>query len=395
MDTIGQRVAARYQQKIAESIGNPEDLIRAFERGVTNFADMEPLIPEMERAMKNLETCSGPQCDEDRTFVRQNEYRFVAKTTVSFQFLQVPGSQLFLALLQQYELSGNLRKVIEQSAKFWAKIRVQRAAKGKEVETYKKHLALYRSQLEAAKAALKSPVRGQGGEIDPTLKVGPFRVINTGEFPPETMETISKVVEKAHHLLTSKGLGKVCYGDVLVSNTLARPNVLAFYLTDKDEFFIRANLKGKETNAVQTLIHELAHRLQFKFMKSKEAEIKSIYTKLTWKERDRDRAVLSDPALKPQPGETLPYKGETLVVTKVVYDTVHLTIPDEPNSKLSMPLRTWLKVKGIDTSNHGGGSSFITPYAATNFEENFAEMVSYYCLGKLPRDQEEMLEAIL
>lgn len=40
-------------------------------------------------------------------------------------------------------------------------------------------------------------------------------------------------------------------------------------------------------------------------------------------------------------------------------------------------------------------SGFVTGYAGTDAAENFAEMVAYYCSGKLPEDQVEMLKAII
>ena len=40
-------------------------------------------------------------------------------------------------------------------------------------------------------------------------------------------------------------------------------------------------------------------------------------------------------------------------------------------------------------------SGFVTDYAKKDEQENFAEMVAAYCLGKLPEDQVEMLKALL
>lgn len=51
-------------------------------------------------------------------------------------------------------------------------------------------------------------------------------------------------------------------------------------------------------------------------------------------------------------------------------------------------------VKGLKPKSVPG-SGFITPYAGKDADENFAEMVSYYCLDELPQDQVELLEKVL
>jgi Mlc titration factor MtfA (ptsG expression regulator) len=183
---------------------------------------------------------------------------------------------------------------------------------------------------------------------------------------------------------------------------------LAFYLIGKDEMFIRADLKGHEHDAVETTIHELAHRLQFKFLDSnKHSAIKSMYRRIEDGSQGAEDAaiqkLLDDPTTKPQEGDVVvePRKKLELVFKRLDYRhgkmVAVLKLKDESDTRaneLSLSIKGWYSLKGIklDIAKVGG---FITPYAATHPDENFAEMVSAYCMGKLHPSQVEMLEAII
>jgi hypothetical protein len=398
MDLVA-RVALRYALKVADAIGDPTTIIRKFEEVLTRFASLEPLIPEMKDAWAVIQQAdpNNPNFAPASRFYSSNKFDFFYKVKNGYvQFYNV-AFELWLAFLQQYELTPVLRKRVEAASKFYSRRSVQKPAFGKEVEVYEKYLATYRDQLELAKTILaQAKTRGQGGTDagSPAKKAGPFTIVNTGGFPDETIEEAAKVVETAAELLHRKGLSKVCYGEILLANTLSKANVLAFYLVGNDEMFVRANLKGKQHDAVRTVVHELAHRLHFKFLKSKDRDIRSIYFKLGMKEKDRQRAIINNPALRPQPGEKLVSKGKTYEVANVVYDTVHLHQEGDPKAKATVPLVAWLEMKGVDTSTHGA-STFVTTYAKKNHEENFAEMVAFWCLNKLPEDQAVMLEEVL
>jgi hypothetical protein len=65
----------------------------------------------------------------------------------------------------------------------------------------------------------------------------------------------------------------------------------------------------------------------------------------------------------------------------------------EPTVRGRIPLENYAAAKGILPTIHHSG--FVTGYAKTDSGENFAEMVAFYCAGKLPPDQVEMLKAII
>jgi hypothetical protein len=102
-------------------------------------------------------------------------------------------------------------------------------------------------------------------------------------------------------------------------------------------------------------------------------------------------------ALYPNAGDKLVFKGENLVVTGVDFmkSKVNLAIADDPKSLLSMKIDAWCRVNNIQVVPPEEFKGFVTQYAATDPDENFCEMVSYYALGKLPKVQIPLIEAIL
>lgn len=414
------RVAARWQKRLADVIGDPQKLIQKFEVVVNDLAVLEKDIPWMQEAEKlweaeaklwGLNHYEKLKKDGDPKLKLIKDYlslRFDYSLKVKFSthgFQRAEAQYLFLGLLQRYDLPPETRKSIEAAAKYHASRR-KTPSKEDALEAYTKMMGTIRGQLAAAKDALAhGKLRGtaenqpEAGQKD--LRAGPFRVVNTGGFDDTTMAEAQAVVEKANQLLQAKGLGRVCYGDVLVSRTLTKQNVLAFYLVDKDELFVRANLRGKQHDAVQTICHELAHRLHFKFLKAKDRDIRSIYAQIARKtnwvdKKNKIQEVLKDhPVL---PGDTIVGKANRIYeVVGPGYGSgglrVELQRKDDPSQKAHIGLEAYLMTKGLLTTQDL--SSFVTGYAAKNHEENFAEMIAYFCLGKLPEDQVEMLKAVL
>lgn len=337
---------------------------------------------------------------EDRKRISELEYQvlYPIMKFPSRSFLRVRAlgvRDLFLGLLQEYVLPPAIRKKVEAAAKFYAKGKALDAKKEVAGETYKKMLAAYQEHFLLAKTALTQGTHRSEPEAQSNWTAGPFRLINTGGFDDKAMTTVQEVVEKAVQLLNGKGLGKVCYGDIHISNTVGRSSsVLAFYMLGKDEMFVRGNLKGKQMHALSTVIHELAHRLQFKFLSGKKGEIDKLYSTLSFGGGDRARVkeVLENPSLKPQPGDTITSGRTTYVVESVVYDTVHLSDPKD-GRKAKIPLLGYLEEKGLEPEIVDEG--FVTRYAKTSPEENFADMVQFYCRGKLGPKLTEKLEEIL
>jgi hypothetical protein len=181
----------------------------------------------------------------------------------------------------------------------------------------------------------------------------------------------------------------------VTNNVSNNAKILAFYALQTDEMFVRGNLKGKQSPAVGTFIHELGHRLHVKFLASKNDQIKALYNTLKQGEDGSVRDLLGDKSKWPQPGDPYEEKGKTFEVDRVGLNqalnyTVFLHLQGEPRVKVSLPLQGWMAAKGFRPKE-----VFITPYARTNYSENFAEMFENYIQGTLPDGQVQMLEAII
>ena len=413
MDPLAHKVARRF---LADIIGNPHQLLQKYDAAVERVSDMEPLLPKMREGQKIAERTPNaewlahkgelaPHENELVNLYFKNIYRVVVRVNLD-TFHHAEAWSLFLAILQQYDLSPATRKPIEVASKFFARSRIQAPKKPVAIDTYETFLKTLRGFSLAARDALAHGKPRAGGASESNVapdkvRAGPFTLINTGGFKDSVLADCAKVVEVAAHQLQSHGLGNVCYGDVLISNTLMKSNVLAFYLIQKDEMFVRANLRGKEGAAIQTVVHELGHRLMYKFLSSKHREIEHIYNTLKSKSSaSRAEALiqlLKDPALKPKPGDTFVSKGEEFTVTGLDVNSrgvmVQLVTKAQPIVKARIPLEAYAAAKGtLPKINH---SSFVTGYAGTDAAENFAEMVAYYCEGRLPADQVEMLKSVL
>ncbi len=430
LDPLAYTVARRF---VADEIGNPQALLKLYDLAVQHLAaDLEPILPKMREAQKFIEAHAGegiqrkalrnelaPHENELVNLYSKNIYRVGSRIGLEVMKHANPWS-LFLAILQQYELVPASRKAIETASKYFAKTRIQRP-KNLDVwiDAYENFLKTLRAfSLAAHDAIAHGKPRAAGGaggaggaeaqELVPEkVKAGPFTIINTGGFNDTVIAECARVIEVAAHQLQSHGLGRVCYGDVLISNTLSKANVLAFYLLQKDEMFVRANLKGKEGAAVETLTHELGHRLMYKFLTSKHKEIRNIYNTIARKRSEAKSEAISliwkDPNLKPKPGDIfVSGKGEEFVVTgfdvsprKGIIVQLVAKVQPEPGVtvKATIPLESYALAKGIFPKiKHSG---FVTGYAAKNADENFAEMVAHYCADKLPEDQVEMLKNLL
>ncbi len=412
---IIQNVVARF--KLADSIGDPSALIREFEVVLNNMASFEANLPRarvVENILKEAQRIAilpiqsrPPSTPEGDNAVRNagREYAvhkstFASAVKYSYPRFQRSGYALFFSLLQQYDLPPKIRKGVEAAAKYYSKSRINVNPKPWEVlDLFEKYMSLYREQFELATMALtqsKHRVEGEEGSSAKLIKAGPFTIVNTGGFDEKVVQTVSEVVEKAASLLQRKGLGKVCYGDILITNTLLKSTVLAFYMSDKDELFVRANLR-KGHDVVRLVIHELGHRLHHKFLKSKDRDLQMLYYNLGRSEQDRVQDLINNPESHPKPGETMQSKGKTYEVVRTVYDKVHLVRQDDPKQIAAISLLSWIQIKsglktGLDLTPD---SAFITGYAKTSYKENFAEMVAFYCLDQLPEAQVKMLEALL
>lgn len=361
---------------------------------VADAEDVRPLLDAFRRGVASME----------RKWAELNENQEDSMTPVralvflpgAFDVLQRTARTLFLGILQQYAIpSAADRKLIEKASKEFSKTRIQRPKREKALEALRAKVEEYQAFADAAERVLRKGVLHTNEGSETTTVAGCFTLVNTGGFTSSQMADVVKVVEKAAAMIKAKGFSRICYGTIQVTNTVSSSSrVLAFYHVSKDELFVRGNLKGKQGPALDTIIHELGHRMHLKFLKSKDKEIKGIYDALARGEDLALQEALKDKTNWPKPGDTIQEGKTTYVVEKVElnrrYDyVVHLHRQEDPLRKATMPLRAWLSEKG------GKASTFVSAYAKTNPAENFAEMFARYVEGTLPGEQVRLLETVL
>ena len=296
-------------------------------------------------------------------------------------------TNFFEGLLQSYKAAPKDQKLLEKGSQEFSKTQTRRSRDPLKDLAEKKEL--YHKLYEAAKRTIE---KGEELSSGGPMKAGSFILVNTGGFNEKTMEVVQGLIEKADRLLHAKRLGKICYGEVNVTGTIRKASTLAYYALDSDELFVRSNLKGKSGPALQTILHELAHRLQYKFLGGAGNKgIRELYILLSSEARQKLQAIKDDKDKWPKEGDVIEINREKVKVISVSLNRQYnfdIHVEDVHGRRLRIPLDSYLTVTHKT-------SSFITPYAATNPDENFAEMVSFYCLNELPPDQVKMLEDIL
>jgi len=328
---------------------------------------------------------------------------------ISFDSLREYAQPLFWAILQQLSLPANLTKKVQAASKYWAKSRLNKpradnrpwayAFRHKEYPgLFLANLGTWREHLALAYECLEKGV-SHGESTKSKVQAGPFTLVNTGSFSDDIMENVKQAVLKAAKAMTNIGLGKVCYGDILVSKQIqSRSNVLAFYLLASDEMFVRADAKATH-DIVQTICHELAHRFENKFSVPSR-DINNLYKTIA--RYDGGQAIAMSGW--PEVGRKIKYKKLDLVVVKVdkVGNKITFEQPPAPGlikrKRYSAPLEWWIENidVGAKIERSPDFKGFISPYAKKGGpSENFAEMVAYHALGELPASMVSLLKPLI
>ena len=314
-------------------------------------------------------------------------------TRVPSMFLTVFGlRQFFREMLSQYAMSSADRAVIERAARDldrhkstkmwnWSRVKVE--------ATYKKRLADFRKYLEVATRVTSFGRRLSKAE--PRRQAGGLELVNAGGFPPEVMQLAEQVVAQAADILKARGLDKLLYGSVRVVNTIrGNTKQVAFYDHSTDGMFVRANVKGQMGPAVNTVIHELAHRLHMRFLDDR--EVQNFYDDVQERSELKMARAKADPAgLLPAVGTEFEDGGKQWVVRSVVHPhrgsrrdgqiVIRKVEQAQAGPDYAMTFKGWITHKNI-----AAASDFVTAYAQKNAEENFAETLVAYLMGRLPEN---------
>jgi hypothetical protein len=407
--SLAQKIARRFQ---AELVGNPKELVVEFENILKRFEMPKTTLAESKLILEDpaMQGQAGARSPDLRTAVSISSGA-IGIVKRGHGLISGIGHKLFLSILQTYTLPPALRKKIEIASRVYLK-ETRPRFKNKHgnglyleyIVAYEKYFGMLSDHLDFAKEAIRigkehAEEAPEGGAAT-KFKVGPFTVVNTGGFSDKQMAEVREVVAKAATLLQSSGLSQVCYGEIQVTNTLWKANVLAFYLVGKDEMFIRANVKANH-DTVRTVLHELGHRFEHKFLKGGSRAVNQLYRLLSGQEMSRKNRY--DESMVPKPGEKLTSKGKTYLVTKAVpvggkEYKIYLQQEDDPKVQASISLEGWLSSFTVsrDVDADPNYIGFVSNYAKTGGpSENFAEMFAFYCMNKLPALQSAPFESIV
>lgn len=451
MPDLEHRVVARHRQ--AAAIVDTDETYRLLRQNLDKFDEHESLATRAQGLLAVLKKGAARQAWDDPEYQRARTAMddldsdlHQVELAVSYNF-KLEFHRLWplaLEVLRRYSLSATLRKRVEALAKYWHSkqtVRVPRLPKSgwdrvdaivtlylKQVETVRSHIGVI------GEALCKGRLISEGDAADPVkIKVGPFTLVNTGGFSEDVMQDVAQAVKAAADAASTSGFGKVCYGDVLVSQQISGKNTQAFYMPKSDEFFVRADAK-RVGRTLHHILHELGHRMEERFLTGK---LKAASGYLFMEVGEKHYGELE--AIGPKPGE--PFRdskdGMDYVVDKVTDKMVHLrpqrteaflkdvrrrasrrlvqqglrAMPGTPeyeaamlpvvdsiirNYKARISIDGWYQKKGIDPRRDKVDfKGYVTGYAATNSSENFAEMFAFYCLGELPPTQAALFERVM
>lgn len=290
---------------------------------------------------------------------------------------------LFLDILRNYQMTPATRKKVESIAKFYAASRKAKPPKETAQKTYE---ALVDTVQGHAALAREIVNKGELCTHEDACQARCFRLVNTGHFDLKTMHAAQKVVDDAARRIEEAGFGRLCYGDVFITRTVAKGHVLAFYMVSEDRMYVRSNLKGEEGPAIATLIHELGHRLEFKFLPEKRQAIESLYRQYT--RMGRGHVVHH---VEPVVGAHITVKKTQWIITRFDRDKVYLQLAEDPTVTASMKRDGWALMSGAQRE----GDPFPSEYSTRSANELFAELFAGYVLGTLTTTQKHDFESLL
>lgn len=218
-------------------------------------------------------------------------------------------------------------------------------------------------------------------------KVDGFTVNNKGGFPENKVEAVLSVVKKGASTLRQHGLGEIIYGDINIVGNISSSRHLAWYFRTKDYLEIRADMKSN-LESVKTFLHELGHRYWFRAASNKQRHAFTQYYKdLKSNLRHTSRLPQRGDKVQINPRQVIEYSGGS-----VDRPGKHVVIVHQRNKSFDSLLTTERLKKFFAATDLGG---FVSPYASTNEEENFAEMFAFWLMGDLNPEQKEAFESML
>lgn len=277
-------------------------------------------------------------------------------------------------------------------------------------DTVKEHPALLASTVrdvkEWRKAIRTLELASTLGDEALEIKRGPFTVVPIPGLSKTDMEGALEALDAATLKLQAK-CPKVLYGKVFFSKHIQK-GTSARYFDDKDALALNV-LAKKRFDDIFTIIHELGHRHQYKFL-SKEGQTKywdlstrKVYEKIHFDAKLREQ--VADEAVQlaklKAMGKALPAPSESLIWW---LKSPHPHQKGDVRKLTSQYLEGKLDEKELHDAVKGNqdesvmtdkilhGPLHVTPYGATKPGENYADGFAHFVLGM---DMPAELAAIL
>lgn len=288
-------------------------------------------------------------------------------------------------------------------------------------------------QIRAGASARKLTKKAQ---IKTAVEAGGFRVVNGGNFDEAQIYMPLRAIERAGRAYREAGLGEVCYGQItLIYPSSGRPERTAYYMGYLDELFVCIDTDDTEDALTVTLCHELGHRYHRRKIGPESSALVQLYEDLAAREAE---IVANDPTFPAVGSQHLRLEAGDKRLYAVVTDSsraedsityvyggvkarevsgdlvrqverqygrltkkrkeelrwvdIQPVMGTEPITQTFLTWRTET-LKQKPRSDDASYDTFVTWYAqAAGFGENFAEMMSFYVLGRLPPKLVERLE---
>ena len=308
---------------------------------------------------------------------------------------------IVLAVLREFKLPDGERKTLETVAADMQRKSVRAPSRSSDPGAYRKKVANLIEDYEVA--FIHAERRFSAPQVctkNECHTAGCFRVVNAGGFDATTMKLASDLTAEAAKLVTTAGFPEVCYGDAYVTQKVSRENVLAFYMSEEDRMYVRAKpKKGEAAAAVETIVHELGHRLHRKFAhKTADRVMRQVHH--DWAQRFA-RSPVNAAEYDPRPGDLFEQgKRRYVVVTvgapgpyqAVIFRRVLANGTPDPKYLPSSMLKSKLALalgEGRRTDD-----PFPSPYAMTSPTEMFAELFRSVAVGTATAEQRAAFKQI-
>lgn len=352
-------------------------------------------VSQATSAIKRIEDAYGRR-------LSASEYERVLRGLMA-SLHNVNGLRIMLGALRDFRLPPADRAAIERVTSDLQKSRlVFHGASGEKVGKIAHKLADIERALDAIKRAFD---QGDVCEQNECSVAGCFRVVNTGGFDRATMDLASKLVSEAATLVNAAGFGQVCYGDAYVTEKVSRDDVLAFYDGQEDRMYVRAKPKrGEAALEVETVIHELGHRLHRKFLVGRAYDGAMAVVFRSWQQELAQGGIES--RFDPKPGDILRTSERARKSYRVLsvgggqgayrMVTYQRLLPNgEPDPKYLPSTMTVDKLAlALGLAGHKV-DSFPSPYSKKSPSEMFAELFRAVVVGRATEAQLEAFKRII